>query len=111
DEADAKNNRRGLWAGCFVAPQDFRRWNKRSSQILGSSCSRNAHDIPFPEHPAMPPGCPIRATYAWQARAQGYRGIYHTKGCRSYRTTTNPKRWFCSEEDAVAEGFRKTYRC
>lgn len=28
DEADAKDKRRGLWKGCFVAPAEFRGWQK-----------------------------------------------------------------------------------
>ena len=37
DEADAKDNRRGLWKGCFVAPQEFRRGQKDGA-LLGDSC-------------------------------------------------------------------------
>ena len=28
DEDEARAELRGLWKGCFVAPRDFRRWNK-----------------------------------------------------------------------------------
>jgi endonuclease YncB( thermonuclease family) len=115
DEADARNNRRGIWNGCFFAPQDFRRWNKTTAKLLGATCpsgdQTNARNALFPDHPAMPPGCSIKGTYASRAKNTGHRGIYHMEGCRSYRSTTSPKRWFCSEEDAQAAGFRKAFNC
>jgi methylphosphotriester-DNA--protein-cysteine methyltransferase len=46
-----------------------------------------------------------------RAKVTGYRGIYHLEGCRSYRTLKNPNRWFCSEEDAQAAGFRRALTC
>src|SRR3979490_7108 len=36
DEAGAKDNRRGLWKGCFVAPQEFR-WGKQDGALVGDS--------------------------------------------------------------------------
>jgi len=106
DEADARANRRGLWRGCFAAPQDLRRWDKRKAQLLGVTCpsgdDTTVRNGLFPDHPSMPPGCPIKGTYALRAKITGHRGIYHMEGCRSYRSTTNPKRWFCSEEEAKA---------
>jgi hypothetical protein len=33
------------------------------------------------------------------------------QACRSYPGLGNPDRWFCSEEDAQAAGFRKAYNC
>ena len=115
DEADARNSQRGTWQGCFSAPQDLRRWNKTTAKLLGATCPRGdetkARNVLFPDHPAMPPGCSIKGTYALRAKITGHRGIYHMEGCRSYRSTTNPKRWFCSEEDAQAAGFRKAFNC
>jgi hypothetical protein len=46
-----------------------------------------------------------------RAKLTGHRGIYHMEGCRSYRSTKTPNRWFCSEEDAQAAGFRKAFNC
>ena len=37
EEADARENRRGLWKGCFAEPRELRRWNRngaRSSILL-----------------------------------------------------------------------------
>jgi endonuclease YncB( thermonuclease family) len=113
DENDARQNRRGLWSGCFVAPQHLRYWRKPVAPLLGSACSNepNARDKLFPDNPEMPPGCSIKGKFAVRAKVTGYRGIYHLEGCSSYRTLKNPNRWFCSEEDAQAAGFRKALTC
>jgi endonuclease YncB( thermonuclease family) len=108
DEEDARAAHSGLWKGCFIAPQDFRRWNKHSAKLLGANCPPDARDKLFPEEANMPSGCEIKAHYA--LRAWPYAGIYHLPSCGSYRRT-RAKRWFCSEEAAVAAGFRKSYTC
>ena len=59
----------------------------------------------------MPPGCRIKGKLAMRARVTGNVGVYHLQGCRSYPALTKPDRWFCSEEDAQAAGFRKAYNC
>jgi endonuclease YncB( thermonuclease family) len=38
DQARAETDARGLWKGCFVAPWDFRRWNKSSATLRGRGC-------------------------------------------------------------------------
>jgi endonuclease YncB( thermonuclease family) len=114
DEADAKDNRRGLWKGCFVAPQEFRQ-GRKDGALLGSSCrtdkDREIRAVLFPDDPAMPSGCSIKGKFAVRARVTGNVGVYHLQGCRSYPALTKPDRWFCSEEDAEAAGFRKAYNC
>ncbi len=114
DEAEARVNRRGLWKGCFVAPKSFRQWDKTAA-LLGASCrddkTSELRAILFPDEPAMPPGCAIKAKLSARARLAGKIGIYHLQSCRSYATVTRPNRWFCSEEDAQAAGFRKPYNC
>jgi endonuclease YncB( thermonuclease family) len=114
DETDAKDNRRGLWKGCFVAPQEFR-WGRKDGALLGDACrtdkDREIRAVLFPEDPAMPPGCSIKGKFAVRARFTGNVGVYHLQGCRSYPALTKPDRWFCSEEDAQAAGFRKAFNC
>jgi endonuclease YncB( thermonuclease family) len=115
DQADAKKNRRGLWEGCFAAPQAFRRGEKKTAALLGAAC-RSDKDLElrqalFPAEPAAPPNCTIKAKFALRARITGNVGIYHLQGCRSYAPLTNPDRWFCTEEDAQAAGFRRAYNC
>ena len=72
DEASAKDDRRGLWKGCFVAPQQFRRGQKDGA-LLGDSCRADKD--------------------------------------REIRAVLFLERWFCSEEDAQAAGFRKAFNC
>jgi endonuclease YncB( thermonuclease family) len=114
DETAARNDRRGLWRGCFVAPQEFRR-GKKDGALLGAACrsdkDREIRQVLFPEEPATPPGCNIKAKFAVRARVTGNLGIYHLQGCRSYAPLTKPDRWFCSEDDAQAAGFRRAYNC
>jgi endonuclease YncB( thermonuclease family) len=114
DEASAKNDRLGLWKGCFVAPQDFRS-GQRSGALLGGSCRTDKdseiREVLFPDDPAMPPGCNIKAKFALRARLTGNVGIYHLQNCSSYPGLTKPDRWFCSEDDAQAAGFRRAYNC
>ena len=38
DEQEARERGAGMWRGCFVAPRDFRRWNKHTAPLLGSHC-------------------------------------------------------------------------
>jgi endonuclease YncB( thermonuclease family) len=114
DETGARDNRLGLWKGCFVAPQEFRR-GRRDAALLGDSCradrDREIRAVLFPDEPASPPGCSIKGKFAVRARVTGNIGVYHLQACRSYPALTKPDRWFCAEEDAQAAGFRKAYNC
>lgn len=115
DQSDAKDKHRGLWKGCFSAPQEQRYWEKKMAVLLGSACpnsnDQDTRNALFPDHADMPAACSIKGKLALRARLTGYRGIYHTEGCLSYKRTTKPDRWFCSEDEALAEGFRKSFRC
>lgn len=114
DEAAARDKRLGLWKGCFATPYEFRR-GRKDGALLGESCrtdkDREIRAVLFPEHPGMPPGCSIKAKFAVRARFTGNVGVYHLQGCRSYPAMTEPDRWFCTEEDAQAAGFRKAFNC
>ena len=114
DEARAREDRQGLWKGCFVAPHEFRR-GKKDGALLGGACrsdrDREIREALFPEDLVMPASCNIKGKYAVRARVTGNLGIYHLQACRSYPGLGNPDRWFCSEEDAQAAGFRRAYNC
>jgi len=115
DQEIARDKSKGIWAGCFVTPQDLRRRDKSNARLFGSACAKDkeqeARNLLFPDHPAMPLGCSIKGKLATRAHFTGHRGIYHLEGCRSYRRTQSPDRWFCSELEAQAEGFRKAFTC
>ena len=113
DEARARDDRQGLWKGCFVAPREFR-MGTQDGALLGAACrtdrDREIRQVMFPEDLVMPPGCNIKGKYAVRARVTGNLGIYHLQACRSY-PGLKQDRWFCSEEQAQADGFRRAYNC
>jgi len=114
DEARAKDDHQGLWKGCFAAPREFRA-GKKDGALHGAACrtdrDREIREALFPENLVMPASCNIKGKYAVRARVTGNLGIYHLQMCRSYPGLTKPDRWFCSEEDAQAAGFRRAYNC
>ncbi|MHC2461867.1 thermonuclease family protein [Bradyrhizobium embrapense] len=114
DQATANDSRAGLWKGCFVAPRDFR-LGKKDGALLGNACPTDRdtqiRTALFPDDLPMPASCNIKGKYAVRARVTGNVGIYHLQACRSYPGLSNPDRWFCSEEDAQAAGFRRAYNC
>src|SRR3954452_10285054 len=114
DEARAKEDRQGLWKGCFAAPREFR-VAKKDGPLLGTACradrDREIREALFPEDLVMPASCNIKGKYAVRARVTGNLGIYHLQACRSYPGLTKPDRWFCPEEDAHVARFRNAYNC
>jgi endonuclease YncB( thermonuclease family) len=115
DRDRASAQRVGLWKGCFISPEDLRRFTISTARLLGGTCpaSNNwkARETLFPQRPAMPPGCNIKGKVVLRSQIVGYLGIYHLISCRSYARTRPTHRWFCSEEEARAAGFRKSYTC
>jgi endonuclease YncB( thermonuclease family) len=114
DAAAAEAGKSGLWKGCFIAPQEFR-LGKKDGALIGGSCradrDKEIRSVLFPEDVAMPPACAIKGKFAVRARVTGNVGIYQLQGCRSYAGLTQPDRWFCSEDDAQAAGFRRAFNC
>ena len=111
----ARAEHKGLWKGCFTAPHLRRDAEKGKAILLGSACP-NANDeksrtVLLPAHPAMPQGCSIKGNFAMRAHITGHRGIYHLEGCKSYDRLKTPDRWFCSELEAEADGFRLAFTC
>ena len=115
DRDNASANRLGLWKGCFIAPDDLQRITVSTAVLLGAACPKTSslrvRETLFPEFPVMPAGCEIKGKSVLRSRAAGYRGIYHLTSCRSHPRTKPVHRWFCSEEEALAAGFRKSYTC
>ena len=87
-ERQAKDRKKGLWQGAFTAPWDWRSGQRRAknSQTAAS-------------------GCVIKGNI----NSKGVR-IYHTPASAWYsRTKVTPakgERWFCSEREAIAAGWR-----
>jgi endonuclease YncB( thermonuclease family) len=114
DEGGAREARLGLWKGCFVAGEEFR-LGKKDGSLHGAACrtdrDRQIREALFPDDLAAPSGCNIKGKFAVRARVTGDVGIYHLRACPSYAAITHPDRWFCSEDDAEAAGFRRAYNC
>lgn len=89
-EATAKAARRGLWAGRFVEPWDWR----RGKRLAGTAANEKATGA-----------CQIKGNIS----SKGVR-IYHKPGSRWYGRTKidvrKGERWFCSEREARAAGWR-----
>jgi endonuclease YncB( thermonuclease family) len=95
-EERARAAKRGLWAGSFEMPWDYRE-RKREGPILPPGCP--------PEPDPRPAECLIKGNVS----ANGH--IYHMPGSRDYdKVVIDPakgERYFCSEEEARVCGWRK----
>lgn len=93
-ERRARRAKRGIWEGTFVMPWDWRRGQRIE---------------PEKQPPPPPPGCEIKGNI----NSRGER-IYHKPGGQWYdRTVVRPERghrWFCSEREAKAAGWRPAVR-
>jgi hypothetical protein len=65
DEARAREDRQGLWKGCFIAPHQFR-VGRKDGALFGASCrtdrEREIREALFPEDLVMPASCNIKAS-------------------------------------------------
>ncbi len=90
EELEAAKSSVGLWRGEFQRPSEFR------AAIWAASEQKS------------PAGCPIKGNISKRGK------IYHAPWSRSYdRTRINPargERWFCSEAEAIAAGWRAPLR-
>lgn len=112
DEDHARELKSGLWRGTFVAPWD---WRHRSpaTVVMG------AVSVPLSAHPELTSkeianDAPNTAcTIKGNVNRNGDR-IFHEPGQRDYQKVNmgkgNGERWFCSEQEALAAGWRKAMR-
>lgn len=84
EEERARAARRGIWAGQVEAPE----------RVRAAKAAQQA-----------PGACPIKGNISDKGR------VYHLPGSRSYAATrintARGERWFCSEVEAVAAGWRR----
>ncbi|TWA74143.1 endonuclease YncB(thermonuclease family) [Azospirillum brasilense] len=102
-EATARAARAGIWAGTFQPPWEWRA-AKREGRPQAANQSRPA---PAAAPTSIPPsGCTIKGNI----NSKGER-VYHVPGGRSYDQTridtSDGERWFCSEDEAQAAGWRR----
>jgi endonuclease YncB( thermonuclease family) len=107
DEATARELRKGMWAGAFIAPWDWRHRDAHTL-ILGSVSvpvtAQAELSNPVSSAGAPTPECIIKGN----VNIHGER-IYHMPGQIAYSKVNmlDPrKRWFCSEEEARTAGWR-----
>ena len=112
DEIVARENRTGLWSGSFIAPWDWRHRNKATMILGAASVPVNAQTILFSAvsaSEAPSPECVIKGN----VNGKGER-IYHQPGQLNYSKINMHKglgaRWFCTEPEAEAAGWRKAIR-
>ena len=100
NEERARAAKRGLWAGTFEMPWDYRERRRKQSEanrMLPPGC---------PAEPApLPTECAIKGNVSRSGR------IYHMPGSRDYDKVVinrdKGERYFCSEKEARACGWRK----
>lgn len=102
EEDEARVARRGMWAGTFVPPWEWRRDREEPAlpEPPGPAAALGLADEP----PAHRPGCDIKGNI----NDRGDR-IYHVPGSRSYTETQINRlgeRWFCTVQEAENAGWR-----
>ncbi|MDP3997654.1 MAG: thermonuclease family protein [bacterium] len=94
-EQEARVNKRGLWGSAC-------------SDGSGSASSGAAIVAPAPDTQPTTPQCDIKGNITGEK-------IYHVPGCASYDKTvidtSSGERYFCTEAEAVAAGWRKAKNC
>jgi len=100
EESTARAARKGIWRGEFVAPWDWR----RGERLQGAARTTR------PADQATSKRCNIKGNISHNSGKR----IYHMPGDRDYaRTRISPsrgERWFCSEAEARAAGWRRAGR-
>lgn len=111
EEEKAHTAQRGLWSGAFIAPWD-RRHRDKGSTILGPlSVPITAQKQllePVSAESAPSHNCIIKGNVNREGEH-----IYHMPGGNSYAKINMDapgKRWFCSEDEAKAAGWRPPKR-
>jgi len=119
DGKSPSTNRNRVIAQCFVDGTDIgsvlveRGLACDWETFSGGYYSRNGkgHTCP-PQHRTTCQAAPAPACRLPACAIKGSRsGIYHMPGCGGYAMTTSVKQWFCSEDEAVAAGYRKANNC
>ncbi len=101
DEEAARAEGVGLWSGEFTAPSDWRKQNRnRQAKIHRRPGANSSSRAGSP--------CRIKGNISNAGR------IYHVPGGRHYEqtriNTSKGERWFCSEAEARAAGWRRARR-
>ncbi|WP_240544023.1 thermonuclease family protein [Bradyrhizobium canariense] len=109
DQIVARDARSGVWQGTFIAPWDWRHRNKQTEILGAASVPVNAQSIllgAVSAAAAPDPKCVVKGNI----NRKGER-IFHSPGQLNYSKINMNKglgeRWFCTETEAEAAGWRK----
>lgn len=98
EENEARAAKRGVWAGEFIRPEDYRH-NEREAAAPQASSTK------APQQRSPRDGCYIKGNINGEDER-----IYHLPGTSSYDNTvvdeSKGERWFCTESEARAAGWR-----
>ncbi len=105
EEDDAHGAKRGMWAGEFTPPWDYRRSMPGTPDYTASPSPSQTPSTQEQPRSGRPAKCLIKGNI----NGHGER-IYHLPGTRGYDETeidpTKGERWFCTEDEAKAAGWR-----
>lgn len=113
-ESKARLAKRGIWAGVFEIPSDWRRCKRGEGVETRPEAARQVPEGPEAPLPKTGPpmeqaACQIKGNIS----AEGKR-IYHLPGTSAYEKTriddASGERWFCSEDEAQKAGWRAPRR-
>jgi endonuclease YncB( thermonuclease family) len=111
NEETARAAVRGMWSGAFIAPWDWRQRDRQTVVLGALNVPITAQSLllaPASASGAPSPNCLIKGN----VNRNGER-IYHLPGSTHYAQVNMDsveKRWFCSEEEAQAAGWRRALR-
>jgi hypothetical protein len=102
DEAAARATKRDIWRSTFIVP-----WEWRTQRRAGGSATvAGPLQSPSPSSENHRSGCDIKGNINSKSER-----IYHVPGGRAYASTvidpTRGERWFCTEAEAQAAGWRR----
>jgi hypothetical protein len=110
DESLARASAKGLWAGAFIAPWDWRARNENTVVLGAKNVPSTAQKLLLSAASAAlapSPECVIKGSVNRSGEC-----IYHLPGGRFYSAVkmdlAKGKRWFCSSEEAEAAGCRRS---
>jgi endonuclease YncB( thermonuclease family) len=108
-QRDAKAEKVGMWDGAFTPTWEFRAKRRANQAKVNSQDSPALFAIEQPgKEPSSGSGCSIKGNISIDSGQH----IYHVPGQKFYsKTKISPEhgeRWFCSEAEARAEGWRRS---
>jgi endonuclease YncB( thermonuclease family) len=115
EEAVARRAQKGMWAGAFIAPWDWRTRTGRTAMLGSFKPTEEQERVLLPSTPQLQPKPllsrpPAECLIKGNINSKGEH-IYHMPGQRYYDKAqineSKGERWFCSEQEAVGAGWRK----